>query len=106
MGSLTSTRAEADRPWDDDVAQAVLLAEALVEEGSAGPRGPRHRQGTGGAAAPVRIPSPHMVENVPWNAICRKLGYTLLGGIDFSARQWGFLRCNDWRFDLFGNSGG
>lgn len=24
---------ETDRPWDDDVAQAVLLAEALVEEG-------------------------------------------------------------------------
>ena len=46
-----------------------------------------------------------MVENAPWNAICRKVGFTLLGGIVFPARQGGFLRCNDWRFDLFANSG-
>jgi RimJ/RimL family protein N-acetyltransferase len=42
-----------------------------------------------------------MVENAPSNAICRKLGFTLLGEIDFPARQGGFVRCNDWRFDLF-----
>jgi RimJ/RimL family protein N-acetyltransferase len=42
-----------------------------------------------------------MVENAPSNAICRKVGFTLLGEIDFAARQGGFVRCNDWRFDLF-----
>jgi RimJ/RimL family protein N-acetyltransferase len=41
------------------------------------------------------------VENAPSNAICRKLGFTLLGEIDFPARQGGFVRCNDWRLDLF-----
>jgi RimJ/RimL family protein N-acetyltransferase len=46
-----------------------------------------------------------MVENAPSNAICRKLGFTFLGEIDFPARQGGFVRCNDWRLDLFESSG-
>ena len=46
-----------------------------------------------------------MVENAPSNAICRKLGFELLGEIDFPARQGGFIRCNDWRFDLFASGG-
>jgi RimJ/RimL family protein N-acetyltransferase len=41
------------------------------------------------------------LENAPSNAICRKLGFTLLGEVDFPARQGGFVRCNDWRLDLF-----
>jgi RimJ/RimL family protein N-acetyltransferase len=45
-----------------------------------------------------------MVENSASNAICRKLGFTLIGEIDFPARQGGFVRCNDWRFDLFASS--
>jgi len=40
------------------------------------------------------------IDNGPSNAICRKLGFTLLEEIDFPARQGGFVRCNDWRFDL------
>lgn len=42
-----------------------------------------------------------MVVNTPSNAICRKLGFTLVGEIDFPARRGGFVRCNDWRLDLF-----
>ena len=42
-----------------------------------------------------------MVENAASNAICRKLGFTLLGEIDFPARRGRFVRCNDWRLDLF-----
>ena len=43
------------------------------------------------------------VDNAPSNAICRKLGFTLLEEHDF---EWPpgtgrMLRCNDWRFDLF-----
>ena len=46
------------------------------------------------------------VENAPSNAICRKLGFTSLGDIDFPARrQGGFVRCNDWRLDLFASDG-
>jgi len=40
------------------------------------------------------------IDNAPSNAICHKLGFTLLEEIDFPARQGGFMRCNDWRFDL------
>jgi RimJ/RimL family protein N-acetyltransferase len=40
-------------------------------------------------------------ENAPSNAICLKLGFTLLGEVDFEARGGGFVRCNDWRLDLF-----
>jgi RimJ/RimL family protein N-acetyltransferase len=43
-----------------------------------------------------------MVRNAPSNAICRKLGFTLLGEVDFPARRGeGSVRSNDWRFDLY-----
>lgn len=46
------------------------------------------------------------VENAPSNAICRKVGFSLVGEVDFPARRGeGFVRCNDWRFDLFASSG-
>jgi RimJ/RimL family protein N-acetyltransferase len=41
------------------------------------------------------------VENAPSNAICRKLGFTLLGDEEFEYPKGSFMRCNDWRFDLF-----
>jgi RimJ/RimL family protein N-acetyltransferase len=41
------------------------------------------------------------VENTASNAICRKLGFELIGETDFDARRAGVVRCNDWRFDLF-----
>ena len=40
------------------------------------------------------------IDNGPSNAICRKLGFTLVEEIDFPARRGGFVRCNDWRLDL------
>lgn len=39
------------------------------------------------------------VDNAPSNAICRRLGFTLLGARDFDYRGH-LLRCNDWRLDL------
>jgi RimJ/RimL family protein N-acetyltransferase len=41
------------------------------------------------------------VENAPSNAICRKLGFTLLGEHEFEYPPGQFMRCNDWRLDLF-----
>ena len=41
------------------------------------------------------------VENAPSNAICRKLGFELLGEHEFEYPPGSFMRCNDWRFDLF-----
>ena len=40
------------------------------------------------------------VENAPSNAICRKLGFTLLGEMEFEYPKGSFMRCNDWRLDL------
>jgi len=41
------------------------------------------------------------VENAPSNAICRKLGFELLGAQDFEYPKGHWMRCNDWRLDLF-----
>jgi len=42
------------------------------------------------------------VDNAPSNAICRKLGFELLGDYEFEYPKGNLMRCNDWRFDLFG----
>jgi RimJ/RimL family protein N-acetyltransferase len=41
------------------------------------------------------------VDNPPSNAVCRKLGFTLLGACDFEYPPGAMMRCNDWRLDLF-----
>jgi RimJ/RimL family protein N-acetyltransferase len=41
------------------------------------------------------------VDNDPSNAICRKLGFELLGALDFEYPPGNQLHCNDWRLDLF-----
>jgi len=41
------------------------------------------------------------VENGASNAICRKLGFELLGDSEFEYPKGHFMRCNDWRLDLF-----
>jgi RimJ/RimL family protein N-acetyltransferase len=41
------------------------------------------------------------VESAPSNAICRKLGFELLGAFDFEYPPGHPMRCNDWRLDLF-----
>jgi RimJ/RimL family protein N-acetyltransferase len=40
------------------------------------------------------------VDNRASNAICRKLGFTLLGPFDFEYPKGTPIRCNDWRLDL------
>ena len=44
------------------------------------------------------------VHNTPSNAICRKVGFTLLEECDFEYPKGIFMRCNDWRLDLFARS--
>jgi RimJ/RimL family protein N-acetyltransferase len=41
------------------------------------------------------------VENVGSNGVCRKAGFTLLGEHDFEYPKGHFMRCNDWRYELF-----
>jgi RimJ/RimL family protein N-acetyltransferase len=41
------------------------------------------------------------VDNAPSNAICRKLGFKLLEDVEFEYPKGSFMRCNDWRLDLF-----
>ena len=40
------------------------------------------------------------VDNAPSNAICRKLGFLLLGECDFEFPRGHWMRCNDWQLDL------
>ena len=40
------------------------------------------------------------VNNYPSNAICRKLGFTLMGDKDFEYPPGNILHCNIWRLDL------
>jgi RimJ/RimL family protein N-acetyltransferase len=40
------------------------------------------------------------VENAPSNAICRKLGFTLLGEHEFEYPPGHWMRCNDWRLEV------
>ncbi len=41
------------------------------------------------------------VDNPPSNAICRKLGFTLLEAREFEYPPGNLMRCNVWRLDLF-----
>lgn len=41
------------------------------------------------------------VENAASNAVCRKLRFSLQGGQDFEYPPGHWMRCNDWRLDLF-----
>ncbi|HEV2590692.1 MAG TPA: GNAT family N-acetyltransferase [Gaiellaceae bacterium] len=40
------------------------------------------------------------VDNAPSNAICRKVGFTLLGPQEFEYPKGHFMQCNDWQLDL------
>lgn len=41
------------------------------------------------------------VDNAPSNAVCRKLGFELLGIVDFEYPPGNAVRGNNWRLDLF-----
>jgi RimJ/RimL family protein N-acetyltransferase len=41
------------------------------------------------------------IANAPSNAICRKLGFELLGEYEFEYPKGSFMQCNDWRLELF-----
>jgi RimJ/RimL family protein N-acetyltransferase len=41
------------------------------------------------------------IENGPSNAICRKLGFTLLEEVEFEFPPGELMRCNDWQLELF-----
>jgi RimJ/RimL family protein N-acetyltransferase len=43
------------------------------------------------------------VANAPSNAICRKIGFTLVEACDFEYLPGHVMRCNDWRMDLTGH---
>jgi len=43
--------------------------------------------------------------NPPSNAICRRLGFTLLGEVPFEYPPGQMMQCNDWRLDLRGSPG-
>jgi RimJ/RimL family protein N-acetyltransferase len=55
------------------------------------------------AASERRYPSIHAfpsVDNAPSNAICRALGFTLLGPCELEYPPGSLMQCNDWRLEL------
>lgn len=44
------------------------------------------------------------VANAASNAVCRKIGFVLIGETDFEYPPGRFMRSNDWRYDLGGGS--
>jgi len=40
------------------------------------------------------------IDNAPSNAICRRLGFELLGACEFEFPKGHFMACNDWCLDL------
>ena len=54
--------------------------------------------------APAGLHAFPSVENAPSNALCRRLGFTLLGACDFEypAGSGTLMRSNDWCLDLHG----
>ena len=40
------------------------------------------------------------VDNAPSNAVCRKLGFELLGAVEFEYPKGNWMPSNDWRFML------
>jgi RimJ/RimL family protein N-acetyltransferase len=44
------------------------------------------------------------VDNPPSNAVCRKLGFTLVEECEFEYPPGSVMQCNDWRLDLFASS--
>jgi RimJ/RimL family protein N-acetyltransferase len=46
------------------------------------------------------------VDNGASNAVCRKLGFALQEEVDFEFPPGHFMRCNDWRLDLFADDWG
>jgi RimJ/RimL family protein N-acetyltransferase len=55
------------------------------------------------AASERRFPSVHAfpsIHNAPSNAICRALGFTLLGAHEVEYPPGSFMQCNDWRLEL------
>ena len=44
------------------------------------------------------------VDNLASNAICRKLGFSLIESCEFEYPPGQTMLCNDWQFELFTNS--
>jgi len=40
-------------------------------------------------------------ENLPSNVLCRKVGFALLGEVEFEYPPGNLMHCNDWRFELY-----
>jgi RimJ/RimL family protein N-acetyltransferase len=69
-------------PWDRGGRDELAIAAARAD---------------GGCSWVHAFPS---VENEPSNAICRKLGFTLVEEIEFEYPPGSLMRCNDWRLEL------
>jgi RimJ/RimL family protein N-acetyltransferase len=61
------------------------------------------REAISAAAAPAAHRFVHAypgIENAPSNAVCRRLGFTLLGRCEVEYPPGSSMQCNDWRLEL------
>ncbi len=97
-----------ERTWRDEQVYEIgwSVLRAFQGRGIAG-------QATAEAIAEARSEGNHRfmhafpsVDNAPSNAICRKLGFTLVEAREFEypPGTGAFMQCNDWRLDLFASS--
>ena len=91
-----------EREWRGDVVYEVgwMVAPAFQRQGIAG-------AATALVVEKVRAAGKHQylhafpgADNPPSNAVCRRLGFTLLGACEFEYPAGHLMRCNDWRLDL------
>jgi RimJ/RimL family protein N-acetyltransferase len=91
-----------DKTWRDAEVYEVGWSVLPAFQGR-GIAGAATAQALGAARAEGRHRFAHAfpsVQNAPSNAICRKLGFELLGPCDFEYPPGQRMRCNDWRFAL------
>ena len=91
--------------WEKEWRDADGLRGRLV--GAPGVPGPRDRRGGDGARVERARAGEHRfvhafpaVDNAASNAICRKLGFTLLEARRFEYPPGHWMDCNDWQLDL------
>lgn len=92
-----------DKTWRDDEVYEIGWF-VIPEFQGRGVAGAATAQAIAGARSERKHRFMHAfpsVENLPSNAICRKLGFSLVEEREFEYPPGSFMRCNDWRLDLF-----
>jgi RimJ/RimL family protein N-acetyltransferase len=101
-GHLAGSVGYWERAWRDEVVYEVGWS-VLPQFQGRGVAGAAAAAATAEARAEARHRFLHAfpsVDNPPSNAICRRLGFSLIEELDYEYPKGHLMRCNDWRLDL------